>query len=100
MRCQTLLTTVGVNPQWNDRRNSAYYRVLPLTEQVVNDNPMFAQVSGIFGIMLERTVRQDKDFLVEHEHEPIMSFTCPMRWGTPMCRLRMILLYLTAFARR
>ena len=69
LRCQTLLASAGIEPDWNDRRRSRRYKVLPLTEQIVDAVPMYAQVKDIFGIIMNREVSQDPQLLVELEHE-------------------------------
>jgi signal transduction histidine kinase len=77
LRCQTLLATVGHEADWNDRRHSAYYKALPLTEEIVNDNPMFAQVSDVFGIVMKAPVKPDPELLVELEQKTYNVFYVP-----------------------
>jgi signal transduction histidine kinase len=77
LRCQTLLATVGEEPDWNDRRRSSYYKVLPLTEKILDDNPMFAQVSDVFGIVMKAPVKSDPELLVELEQKTYNVFYVP-----------------------
>jgi signal transduction histidine kinase len=72
--CQTLLATAGLEPAWNDRWRSVHHRALPLTAETVADNPMFAQVSETFGIVLNQLVYKDGDLLVELEQETYNIF--------------------------
>jgi signal transduction histidine kinase len=69
LKCQTLLATIGDNPDWHSRHNSRYYKVHPLSKEIVDQNPMFAQVSEIFGIVLEQAVNRDPDLVIDLEHE-------------------------------
>ncbi len=59
LKCQTLLATIGDNPEWHSRHNSRFYKVHPLSKEIVDVNPMFGQVSQIFGIVLEQAVNRD-----------------------------------------
>ncbi len=65
LKCQTLLATTGANPEWHSRHNSRYYKVHPLSKEIVDQNPMFAQVSEIFGIVLEQATNRDPELVVD-----------------------------------
>lgn len=69
LKCQTLLATIGDNPEWHSRHNSRFYKVHPLSKEIVNVNQMFAQVSEIFGIVLEQTVNLDPELVLNVEQE-------------------------------
>ena len=69
LKCQTLLATIGDNPEWHSRHNSRYYKVHPLSKEIVDANPMFAQVSEIFGIVLEQAVERDPKLVLDLEQE-------------------------------
>lgn len=69
IKCQTLLATVGDHPDWHSRRKSQYYKVHPLSKEIVDQNPMFGQVSEIFDIVLEQAVQPDADLVLDLEHE-------------------------------
>lgn len=69
LKCQTLLATIGENPDWHSRHNSRYYKVHPLSKEIVDQNPMFAQVSEVFGIVLEQAVNQDPELVLDLEQE-------------------------------
>lgn len=69
LKCQTLLATVGDNPAWHSRHNSRFYKVHPLSKEIVDVNPMFGQVSQIFGIVLEQAVNRDPGLVLDLEQE-------------------------------
>lgn len=69
LKCQTLLATIGDNPAWHSRHNSRYYKVHPLGKEIVDVNPMFAQVSEMFGIVLEQAVNRDPKLIFDLEQE-------------------------------
>ena len=50
MRCLTLLSTVGDESKWNDRRRSKGHRVIPLpTAEMIAKAPMISQLLKQFG---------------------------------------------------
>ncbi len=67
LRCQTLLATVGTEPAWNDRRQSDYYKNLPLTPEILADNPMYAQFAESFGVVMDYSVTPDPELIAELE---------------------------------
>ncbi len=69
LKCQTLLATIGDNPEWHSRHNSRFYKVHPLSKEIVDVNPMFGQVSQIFGIVLEQAVSRDPGLVLDLEQE-------------------------------
>lgn len=69
LKCQTLLATVGDHPDWHSRHNSRYYKAHPLSKEIVDANPMFAQVAEMFGIVLEQVVEPDPDLLLDMEQK-------------------------------
>lgn len=77
LKCQTLLATIGDNPEWHSRHNSRYYKVHPLSKEIVDANPMFAQVSEMFGIVLERAVDPDPDLIIDLEQQTYNIFHVP-----------------------
>ncbi len=77
LKCQTLLATMGDNPQWRNRHHSRYYKVHPLSKEIVDVNPMFAQVSEMFGIALEQSVDPDPDLIIDLEQRTYNIFHVP-----------------------
>lgn len=82
LSCQTLLATVGEEPNWNDRRRSVYYKVLPLTEGIVDDTPMFAQLSEVFDIVMKSRTKPNPESLVELEQKTYNVFYVPDAAGS------------------
>ena len=77
LKCQTLLATIGDNPKWHSRHNSRYYKVHPLSKEIVDANPMFAQVSEMFGIVLNQAVDPDPDLIIDLEQQTYNIFHVP-----------------------
>lgn len=77
LKCQTLLATVGDDPQWHSRHNSRYYKVHPLSKEIVDANPMFAQVSEMFGIVLDQAVDPDPGLIIDQEQQTYNIFHVP-----------------------
>ncbi|MCB9420214.1 MAG: sensor histidine kinase [Ardenticatenaceae bacterium] len=69
LKCQTLLATIGDNPVWHSRHKSRFYKVHPLSKEIVDVNPMFGQVSQVFGIVLEQAVNRDPGLVLDLEQE-------------------------------
>ncbi len=67
LRCQTLLATVGMEPAWNDRHQSNYYKNLPLTPEILNANPMYVQFAESFGVVMDYSVTPDPELIAELE---------------------------------
>jgi hypothetical protein len=58
MRCLVLLATAGLEPAWNDRRQSAGHQAIPLpTSHIVERAPMIAQLVRELGLDLAHVVR-------------------------------------------
>ena len=80
--CQTLLATVGEEADWNDRRRSRFYKSLPLTEETAKRIPMYAQVSDVFGIVMNKLPNPDAEFLLELEQKTYNVFFIPDSVGS------------------
>jgi two-component system, NtrC family, sensor kinase len=60
MRCLTLLSTIGENPEWNDRRNSTGHRAIPLpNESFMERIPMIWRMVSQLGINTSQIIRPD-----------------------------------------
>jgi len=60
MRCLTLLSTVGENPDWNDRRNSLGHKAIPLpSESFMERIPMIWRMVSQLGINTRQIIRPD-----------------------------------------
>ena len=77
LKCQTLLATVGDHPDWHSRHRSRYYKVHPLSKEIVDVNPMFAQVAEMFGIVLEQAVEPDPGLIVDLDQQTYNIFHVP-----------------------
>jgi len=77
LKCQTLLATIGENPDWHSRHRSRNYAVLPLTAEIIDVNPMFAQVSDVFGILVKKRTDPDPELLVDLEQKTYNIFHVP-----------------------
>lgn len=77
LRCQTLLTTVGIEADWNDRHKSNYYKNLPLTPEILDANPMYMQFAKTFGVVLDRSVTPDAALIAELEQHSYNIFHVP-----------------------
>lgn len=77
LRCQTLLATVGVEPAWNDRHKSNYYKNLPMTPEIFDANPMYVQFAETFGVVLDRSVTPDPALIAELEQRSYNVFHVP-----------------------
>ncbi|MEZ4720176.1 MAG: sensor histidine kinase, partial [Caldilineaceae bacterium] len=77
VKCQTLLATVGDHPDWHSHHRSRYYRVHPLSKEIVDVNPMFAQVAEMFGIVLEQAVEPDPGLIVDLDQQTYNIFHVP-----------------------
>lgn len=82
LKCQTILATVGVEPAWNDRHQSRYYKTLPMTPKVLADNPMYVQFAEIFNVVLDRTILPDPDLVAELEQTTYNVFHVPVTVGS------------------
>ena len=69
-RCLTLLATAGIRPEWNQRRTSVGHRAIPLvTEEVVRQAPMVAQLIQGFGLDIAQVVRPDVNLMLDVDQQ-------------------------------
>ena len=65
-RCLTLLATRGIDPRWNDRRESEGHKAIPLPSvEFVRRLPMVAGLIEQLGLELADVVRPSKERMVE-----------------------------------
>ena len=70
VRCLTLLATAGTEASWNDPRQSARHRAIPLAGRtVLEQSPMIANLVGDLGIDADFIVRPDPAEIVERHHQ-------------------------------
>lgn len=83
-RCLTLMATAGDEPRWNDRRQSAGHRVIPLpSPQVVHSIPMIAQLLKQLGLDVATVVAPDRTLVLELEQRTYNVFFVPDAVGSP-----------------
>jgi serine phosphatase RsbU (regulator of sigma subunit)/PAS domain-containing protein len=84
MRCLTLLGTAGVQPPWNDRRESENHKAVPLpTAQVLEDAPMIARLIEQFGLDPTVVIQPDPELIVHLEQKSFGVFHVPEAAGSP-----------------
>ena len=84
MKCLTLLSTAGAEPQWNSRTQSTGHQVIPLvSEELVSQAPMIARLITQFGLEVSAIVRPDAQFLVETDQRTYNVFYVPDALGSP-----------------
>jgi hypothetical protein len=84
MRCLTLLATVGENPDWNSRANSAGHKAIPLpSEDFVAKIPMIARLVNQLGIELSALLRPDPAIMMDLEEKTYNVFHVPEAVGSP-----------------
>ena len=60
LRCLCLLATAGMEPGWNDRRQSRGHQAIPLPDpEIIERAPMIAQLIRGFGLELSAIVRPE-----------------------------------------
>lgn len=96
-RCLTLLSSAGDLPEWNDPRNSANHRAIPLSSPDLPEKfPMIARVLQQFGIEVGAFVEASESFvkggvangvmddlLVDREQSTFNVFHIPEAAGSP-----------------
>lgn len=66
LRCLTLLATRGAQPAWCRCEDSVAHRAVPLmSEEMVREAPMIAQLIREFGLSIATVVHPDPDLIVE-----------------------------------
>lgn len=83
-QCLTLLATAGAQPEWNDRRGSAGHKAIPLvTEEVVLQAPMVAQLIQQIGLDIEQVVRPQSAIMLDADQRSYNVFHVPDAEGSP-----------------
>ena len=82
--CLTLLATVGDEQDWNERRNSAGHRAIPLpSPQVVQQLPMVAQLVSQLGLEVSTVLQPDPHLIVDLAQRTFNVFYVPEALGSP-----------------
>lgn len=83
MRCLVLMATAGDEPAWNSRHASVGHKVIPLlSEKMVEEAPMIAQLIRQLGLDISTVVRPDPDLLLDHGEKDNV-FYVPQAAGSP-----------------
>ncbi len=84
LRCFTLVSSSGAEPDWNRVERSHRYRVIPMVSaDFVKQFPMFSQLLHQFGVSTEFDVRADGEWLVDLEEKTYNVFYVPDAVGSP-----------------
>lgn len=83
LKCQTLLATMGANPEWRRRQDSRSYQAQPLTPEIVDVTPMLGPVSEMFGIALKQAIAPDPELLLDVEDDSYNIFHVLEAPGSP-----------------
>ena len=84
MRCLTLLATVGENPDWNSRANSAGHKAIPLpSEDFIAKIPMIARLVNQLGVEVSAVLRPDPAIIMDMEEKTYNVFHVPEAVGSP-----------------
>jgi hypothetical protein len=82
-RCFTLLATRGLEPGWNDRRNSEGHQAIPLPSvEFIQRLPMVAGLIDQIGVDLAHVVRPDQDRVNELARKNYDVFHIPEARGS------------------
>ena len=82
-RCLTLLATAGAEPAWNSRGGSAGHQAIPLvTEEVVRQAPMVAQLIQQIGLNISQVVRPDSNIMLNADQGNYNVFHVPEALGS------------------
>jgi len=83
-RCLTLLATVGVEPEWNDRRLSRGHQAIPLkSAEAIRQLPMILQLVQQLGFDPEHLAASDPALLVDTRERTFNVFYVPEALGSP-----------------
>ena len=84
MLCLTLLATIGENPAWNSRANSAGHKAIPLpSEDFVAKIPMISRLVSQLGMDVSAVLRPDPAIMVDLETREYNVFHVPEAIGSP-----------------
>lgn len=83
VRCLTLLATAGVEPDWNDRRQSTGHQAIPLAGTTfIQQSPMIARLVADFGVDAEFVVAPSPTQVLERHHQDYGVFFVPEALGS------------------
>lgn len=84
LRCLTLISTRGDEPDWNSRHASHGHQAIPLISvEMVQQAPMIAQLITQLGIPIANVVRPLRTLLLDQEQKAHNVFYVPRALGSP-----------------
>jgi hypothetical protein len=84
LRCLVLMATAGRLPAWNSRHESTGHKAIPLvSEQMVEQAPMIAQLVRQFGLKLSTVVRPEASLLLDADGSTFNVFHVPEAIDSP-----------------
>jgi hypothetical protein len=84
MKCLTLLSSVGIVPEWNSRHTSNGHKAIPLpSAEVVQQAPMIAQLIQQFGIEISDLVAPTSQGSTAQDGKTYNVFHVPNAKGSP-----------------
>jgi hypothetical protein len=84
MKCLTLLATVGEKEEWNSRKLSKAYKVLPLvSEELVRRSPMISNLVKQFGLEVSDVLEPDPSCLQDLHEKTFNVFLVAETPGSP-----------------
>jgi len=84
MNCLTLLSTVGMQPEWNTTRLSNRHRVIPLVNKhKVEQIPMISQLIYQLGLDIDNVLHPDPILVTKLENKIFNVFLVPDALGNP-----------------
>ncbi|MBU4262511.1 MAG: hypothetical protein KKC76_11695 [Proteobacteria bacterium] len=83
-KCFTLLSTCGVNAEWNSRRNSIGHQAIPLTSiSVVEKIPMMRNLIKQMGLEINTVINPDPKIIMDLSQNTFSVFHIPEALGSP-----------------
>ncbi len=84
MKCLSLLSTVGIQPEWNSTQLSNRHRVIPLVDKhKVEQIPMISQLFYQLGLDINNVLHPDPNFVAKLESKIFNVFLVPDALGNP-----------------
>ncbi len=84
MNCLTLLSSVGIQPEWNSTQHSKRHRVIPLiNKQKVEQIPMISQLIYQLGLDINNVLHPDPNHVTQFESKIFNVFLVPDALGNP-----------------
>ncbi|HET7435326.1 MAG TPA: hypothetical protein VFN10_11520 [Thermoanaerobaculia bacterium] len=84
LRCLTLISTRGDEPEWNSRTTSHGHRAIPLVSvEMVQQAPMIAQLITQLGLPIANVVRPSRALMLDQEQKAHNVFYVARALGSP-----------------